>query len=140
MHGNTVCVIMQNPSEANELKADKSVQFLENLIFGKRKKPFRGVRKMIIVNQYAFVQKHGFEGKHSQIGIENDRITAAAIEESDIVLIAWGKNNRFRERKDFVFGILDGIKDKLLLETKKHPSRGFYRDFIKPLDIKTGVN
>ena len=133
--GKTICVIMQNPSDADDEKADKSVQFLEHLIFDKGYNEFQDVRKMIIVNQYAYIQKHNFTGETSLIGEKNNRIINESIEESDIVLIAWGKKNPYEERKEFVLRILEKIDDKLLLETKKHPSRGFYRDFIKPLQL-----
>ena len=49
----TVCVIMQNPSVANAEIADKSVQFLEKLIFTKGYSEFGNVKKIIIVNQFA---------------------------------------------------------------------------------------
>ena len=133
--GKTICVIMQNPSEADDDKADKSVQFLEHLIFMKGYIEFRDVHKMIIVNQYAYIQKHNFKGEDSLIGEKNDRIIADSIEESDIVLIAWGKNNPYQERKEFVLQILAVTDDKVILETKKHPSRGFYKDFIKPFPL-----
>ena len=54
----TLCVIMQNPSVADEHMADKSVQFLEKLVFKSGYKAFHKVGKMIIVNQFAFVQKN----------------------------------------------------------------------------------
>ena len=138
--GKTVCVVMQNPSDADNDKADKSVQFLEHLIFDKGYNEFQDVHKMIIVNQYAHIQKHNFVGESSLIGEKNDRTISKSIGESDIVLIAWGKNNPYEERKEFVLRILAEIDDKLLLETKKHPSRGFYDDFIKPLQISNNTS
>ena len=126
---------MQNPSDANNERADKSVQFLESLVFEKDYEIFKNVRKIIIVNQFAFIQKHGFAGKDDQIGEENDRELTEAIKESDIVLIAWGKNNHFRDRKELVYSILTDLKDKTIYENKKHPSRGYYKDFIKAVEI-----
>lgn len=131
LQGKTLCVIMQNPSDADTHKSDKSVQFLENLVFTKDYKVFKDVRKMIIVNQFAFVQKHGFDGREEHIGEKNDAIINEAIKESDIILLAWGRINPYQQRKQFVFEILTGLKNKLVLMTKKHPSRGFYEDFIE---------
>ena len=139
-NGKTVCVIMQNPSDANDDRADKSVQFLEHLIFDKGYIEFKEVRKMIIVNQYAYIQKHNFSGKTDLIGEKNNRVITESIRESDIVLVAWGKQNPYEERKEFVLRILAEVDDKLLLETKKHPSRGFYKDFIKPLQISNNTS
>ena len=48
--GESICVIMQNPSDADEFQADKSVQFLENLIFRKGYMAFKNISKMTIVN------------------------------------------------------------------------------------------
>ena len=64
----TVCVVMQNPSVANTEIADKSVQFLEKLIFTKGYSEFRNVKKIIIVNQFALIQTNEFKGLESDIG------------------------------------------------------------------------
>lgn len=129
----TVCVVMQNPSEAGENRADRSVQFLEKLIFKGNYNVFKEVSKIIIVNQYAFIQKKGFLGRTDKIGADNNTFLKHAIKSSDIVLIGWGKMNHYEERKETVFQILANYSDKILLETKKHPSRGFYEDFIRPI-------
>ena len=127
---------MQNPSLADNERADKSVQFLETLVFEKDYDEFKDVKKMIIVNQFAFVQTNGFVGKDDQIGKKNNLVISEAIKDSEIVLIAWGKNNPFEQRKKFVFELLADARNKTVLETKKHPSRGFYKDFVKPLELK----
>ena len=134
-HGKTLCVVMQNPSDADEYKADKSVQFLENLVFRKNNEIFRDIGRMIIVNQFAFVQKHGFEGRAEHIGENNNEIISASIKASDIVLLAWGKINPYQHRKEFILEILASLKSKLVLETKKHPSRGFYKDFVRVFEM-----
>ena len=133
--GKTLCVIMQNPSLADNERADKSVQFLETLVFEKDYDELKDVKNMIIVNQFAFVQTHGFVGMDEQIGTRNNLVISEAIEAADIVLIAWGKNNPFEGRKKFVFELLADARNKTVLQTKKHPSRGFYKDFIKPLEL-----
>lgn len=129
----TLCVIMQNPSEADHQMADKSVQFLEKLVFRSSYKEFHQVGKMIIVNQFAFVQKKDFEGTSRHIGPENDRIIKESIRSADVVLIAWGKNNPYEKRKKSIKGMISLGSPKVLLETRKHPSRGTYKDFIVPM-------
>ena len=114
----------KNPSVANAEIADKSVQFLEKLIFTKRYSEFRNVKKIIIVNQFAFIKTHDFSGSESHIGQENDAHILAAIRESDIVLIAWGRSNRYSERKAVVNTMLAAHSGKTLLETKKSPFHG----------------
>ena len=131
----TVCVIMQNPSVANAKIADKSVQFLEKLIFTKGYTEFKNVRKIVIVNQFAFVKTTNFDGSDLHIGQKNDKHISKTIRESDIVLIAWGKNNDYSDRKETVNNMLRRHSGKTLLETKRHPSRGSYTDFVKPYGI-----
>ena len=133
--GKTVCAVMQNPSFAGEDVADKSVQLLEKVVFKKGLPEFDGVRRLIVVNQFAYIQTNDFEGLPHQIGELNDAAITAALHESDIVVLAWGSSNRFATRKAFVHGLLDGMKHKTLLQTKMHPSRGRYDGFIQPLTM-----
>ena len=132
INGDGVCVIMQNPSIANTEIADKSVQFLEKLIFEKEVELFRNVKTIIIVNQFARIQTKYFEGKAEDIGPDNDIHIRRAIDQSDIILIAWGKTNPFLKRQQDIIGIISFYKDKKVLMTKKHPSRGTYQKFIVP--------
>ena len=133
--GKTVCAVMQNPSYAGGDVADKSVQFLEKVVFKKSLPEFDGVRRLIVVNQFAYIQTNDFEGLPNQIGELNDAAITSALHESDIVVLAWGSSNRFEERKAFVHGLLGGMKHKTLLQTKMHPSRGRYDGFIQPLTM-----
>ncbi|MDO8263273.1 MAG: DUF1643 domain-containing protein [Gallionella sp.] len=130
--GKTVCAVMQNPSYAGADVADKSVQFLEKVVFKKGLPEFDGVRRLIVVNQFAYIQTNDFDGLPHQIGELNDAAIKAALHESDIVILAWGSSNRFEERKAFVRGILGDMKHKTLLKTKMHPSHGRYEGFIQP--------
>lgn len=58
--GKTVCAVMQNPSYAGEDVADKSVQFLEKVVFKKGLPEFDGMRRLIVVNQFAYIQTNDF--------------------------------------------------------------------------------
>ena len=130
--GDSLCVIMQNPSIANTETADKSVQFLEKLVFEKELKLFSNVNSIIIVNKFARIQTKYFEGKAGDIGPDNDIHIRKAIDLSDIILIAWGKTNPFLKRQQVILRIIPSIKHEKLLMTKKHPSRGTYQNFIVP--------
>lgn len=128
--GAAVCVIMQNPSVAANDVADKSVLFLEKLIFEMNYPEFKKVNKIIIVNQFARVQTKDFVGSEEQIGPDNDMYLYDAIKESQIVLLAWGKNNPYTKRQEAILRMIGEFPEKALLMTKKHPSRGAYKDFI----------
>ena len=130
--GKTVCAVMQNPSYAGEDVADKSVQFLEKVVFKKGLPEFDDVRRLIVVNQFAYIQTNDFEGLPHQVGELNDAAIMSALNEADIVVLAWGSSNRSETRKAFVHGILRGMKHKTVLRTKMHPSRGQYDGFIQP--------
>jgi len=128
--GQKVCVIMLNPSMANEKVADKSVQFVEKLIFEKSLPEFEGVCELTIANLYAFLQTKDFEGRKDQIGRLNNSYIEKSITGSDIILIGWGKSNKFAERVEQVKEMLAKHHGKKVYRTKKHPSRGFYKDFL----------
>ncbi len=133
-HPKTVCAIMQNPSYAGTEHADKSVQVLERVVFEKGLKEFEGVERLIVVNQFAYIQTNDFVGTDDQIGSRNNAAISEAFKESDILLIAWGKANGFTERKDYVLNVLEKMMSKKILKTSSHPSRMKYDGFIQPFD------
>jgi hypothetical protein len=83
-------------------------------------------------NQFARIQTNGFQGLPFEIGALNDAAIKDTLHESDIVILGWGSSNRFEERKAFVLGLLGEMKQKTLLKTRMHPSRGRYDGFIQP--------
>lgn len=134
--GRHVCVVMLNPSVADENRADKSVQFLEKLIFETRSPHFNRVGRLTIVNLFAFIQTHQFEGNTRKIGPLNDQYLHRAISEADLVLIGWGKTCKHPERQEVVKKFLEEFPKKPVFITKTHPSRGTYRDFVLPFSTK----
>lgn len=128
--GTTVCAIMQNPSVANSEIADKSAQFLEKLVFLKDYEQFSTASRLIIVNQFAYIQTKDFSGSDEHIGSENDQHIQDALSESDIILVAWGSSNTFEHRKIVINGFIRTHNDKVLLKGKSHPSRASYEDYI----------
>ncbi len=129
----TVCAIMQNPSYAGIGIADRSVQVLERVVFEKNLEEFKSVERMIVVNQFAFIQTKNFVGTNGQIGTGNDDVISEAINESEIILIAWGKKNIFTQRQIKIINIVQNTKNKTLLQTSRHPSRVIYDGFIQQL-------
>lgn len=127
----TVCAVMQNPSYACIEFADKSVQVLERVVFEKGYPEFEGVERLLIVNQFAFIQTNDFVGKSNQVGGENDVAISNALNEADIILVAWGKNNGFDDRKKVIQELIEKQKDKVVLQTSRHPSRVIYEGFIE---------
>ena len=133
--GRTACVVMQNPSYAAEDRADKSVQFMEKVVFQKGLSEFQGVQRLIVVNQFARVQTNQFQGQQHEIGKRNNEAIEAALMESNIIILGWGCGNPYEERKAFVVGLLKQMKGKQLFKTKMHPSRGRYDGFIQPFGL-----
>ena len=131
----TISVIMQNPSEANSEVADKSVQFLEKLIFQKNYTEFKNIKTLIVVNQFAFIQTTDFVGTKEHIGSKNDKYIKKSLNAANIILVAWGSTNSYTERINEINGLIRKSDPQLLLQTKKHPSRGTYIDFVKPYVI-----
>jgi hypothetical protein len=129
----TACVVMQNPSCAGEEKADKSVQFMEKNVFELGLPEFKGVERLIVVNQFARIQTKNFVGLPRDIGAKNNKAVETALEESEIIIIGWGVGNRFEAQREFVLGLLKRMRGKRLYKTKMHPSRGRYAEFIQPL-------
>ena len=127
----TVCAIMQNPSYACVEFADKSVQVLERVVFEKEYPEFEGVERLLIVNQFAFIQTNDFAGITDHVGGDNDAAISKALSEAGIILVAWGKDNGFSERKKIIKGMIEKQTDKVLLQTSRHPSRVIYEGFIE---------
>ena len=130
--GKTACVVMQNPSYAGPKVADKSVQFMEKVVFQKGWPEFRAVRRLIVVNQFAYIETNNFVGRPDQIGVKNNTAIEEALQDSDIIILGWGAGNKFKNRQTFVTDLLKGIKDKKVFKTRMHPSRGRYDGFIQP--------
>jgi hypothetical protein len=134
--GETICLVMQNPSYADKTVADRSVKRMEEMIFGNKQPAFKQIRRLIVVNQFALVQTSGFQGNDEDIGKDNDKEIGKALRESEIVVLGWGASNRFDARKCFIIGLLKQMPGKKIYKTKVHPSRGsFSNDFIQVFNL-----
>ena len=123
----TACVVMQNPSCAGKDIADRSVKFLEKVVFGKQQQAFDGVERLLIVNQFARVQTKTSAlnrkfGCDSDIGVRNNEAIKSALEEAQVIVIAWGKSNKFKKRQEYVYALLRPMTDKQLYRTRYHPA------------------
>jgi hypothetical protein len=133
--GKTACVVMQNPSYAGEDLADKSVQFIEKVVFQKNLPEFADVQRLIVVNQFAFIQTNNFRGLVHEIGSNNNSVIKSALNESDVIILGWGCANPFKERQAFVINLLRKAKRKQLFKTRTHPARAGYDGFIQPFSF-----
>jgi hypothetical protein len=131
----TVCAIMQNPSYACVEFADKSVQVLERVVFEKNLEEFLGVQRLVVVNQFAFIQTKGFVGSREQVGTRNNAAIEEAIKQSEIVLVAWGKDNGFAKRQNEILEMVRSYPGRRLLQTSRHPSRVIYDGFIQEFRV-----
>ncbi len=129
--GRAVCVIMQNPSYAGETIADRSVQFMEKIVFLGNRPEFAGVDRLIVVNLYGFIQTKGFVPGAEKNDPRNEAALEVAIGESDIVIMAWGSSRFLADRESFVRELRKRHPGKVLLQTKSHPSRGREEGFIQ---------
>lgn len=134
----TACVIMMNPSYANEEIADRSVQFMERVVLQRGLPEFQGVGKLIVVNQFAFIQTHQFTGQAHEVGAKNDAAIQKAFYEADIIIVGWGCANPFEGRKRKILSFLKKHQHKKIYRTKKHPSRAGYAGFILPFHWQDG--
>ena len=126
----TACVIMMNPSYACVEFADKSVQFMERVVFQKGFPEFHDVGRLIVVNQFAKIQTHKFLGLPQEIGATNNAAIERAFGMADIIILGWGRANPFEERKAFALDLVRRLPGKRVFMTRSHPSRASYAGFI----------
>jgi hypothetical protein len=92
-----ICVILKNPSSADEKKADATIRKVETYVF----KHFPAVKTLSILNLFAIratdVKEVNQLLKQNNddyiIGPENDAAIARIFGEADHIICAWGNNN-----------------------------------------------
>ncbi|MCL4431848.1 MAG: DUF1643 domain-containing protein [Epsilonproteobacteria bacterium] len=88
----TLSVILKNPSSADAMKADKTVQNVEKVVY----KAFSDVGKIEVLNLFALRGTYpkdvmeAYMAGTDIVGKENDSAFAWALMQSDYVVIAWG--------------------------------------------------
>ncbi len=122
---NTVCVILFNPSYADEYIADKTTSILEDDILNKKKIGKSAIR-IIIVNKFSEICTANFNQaapletwkcKKNMVYIKR------AIELSGEVLIAWGKTESTKI-DNYIYKCLLAKPNKKYFIANRHPSRG----------------
>jgi len=103
----TICVVGQNPSNANKIYADKTLHYIERYIYEK----FTNVSKMIMLNLYSRVDTKKNETENLN-KLECERIVRRIIKENDTFLIIFGqlknqKKYKFPKKAELLFKSLE---------------------------------
>lgn len=132
--GKTLCVIGQNPSSADENVADKTIRYLEELIYRNHAEYVA----LLIVNLYSRVDTKKL-ATTNLLDEGCERLFNAALEEHEDFLLVYGKLKdqgayRFPERAKVVANLLKGKRTfKLDIGTPYPPHPGnskiLYRNF-----------
>jgi len=95
-------IIMLNPSIANELKNDLSVNRCLNFLID------NNYGSLEIVNLFAYIEtdSNNLRTNQEYIGSENDNYICEAIVNSETIIVAWGSDNEYRIRKRQVLSII----------------------------------
>ncbi|OEH84664.1 hypothetical protein BHU72_09230 [Desulfuribacillus stibiiarsenatis] len=127
-------VIMLNPSYADEIKGDLSVMKVMNYLVDE------GFGCINVVNLFAYVSPtpESLANNKDAVGNKNDDFIKKAIEDSDMIIIAWGSDKKkYIRRKRAVMSLLKGHEAKIKCFKDKdgkmgrHPSRlGFDLELI----------
>lgn len=96
-------LIMLNPSIANELKNDASINRALNYLIDE------GYGSLEVVNLFAHIETDSskLEETDAYVGLNNDSAIIKAIEDASKIIVSWGSDKNFRTRKRTVCGILN---------------------------------
>lgn len=124
---NTVCVIMLNPSYADEYIADKSTYRLEKCIFSKGKcenlpVDANDMARIIIVNKFSKICTTNFDPTEDTGERElNLKYLERAVAFSSIVILAWGASVD-QDIDEKIYSLIENNKSKNYYKSKYHPS------------------
>lgn len=95
-----VCFIMLNPSTADATKDDPTIRRCKGFA--------QGYRSLAVVNLYAFRSSYPADLKRTSrpVGTENDSWIRQTVEESELIICAWGQCGPIKERPAQVAGLL----------------------------------
>jgi hypothetical protein len=119
-------VILKNPSSADAMKADKTVQNVEKVIYN----TFRDVAKIEVLNLFALRGTHPKDVMQTYmagidiVGKDNDSAFKQALASSDYIVIAWGgaspiRSSLYDARIDDVMNMIDRQKFINMIFRKK---------------------
>lgn len=95
-------IIMLNPSIADELKNDHSVNRCLNYLID------NDYGSLEIINLFAYIETDSKKLKTSEkyVGTENDIYISEAIKNSETIIVAWGSDHDYKTRKKQVLSII----------------------------------
>ncbi|WP_113928367.1 DUF1643 domain-containing protein [Bacillus sp. P14.5] len=130
-------VIMLNPSIANVLKNDLSINRCLNFCID------NNYGSLEVVNLFAFIETDSkkLSAKPEFIGCENNKYIQGAVESANTIIVAWGSDKEYRSRKKQVWNQILNNKTVYYFEDNSsrtlpvHISRlanGFYLKEYRP--------
>ncbi|RKD25807.1 hypothetical protein BEP19_02390 [Ammoniphilus oxalaticus] len=130
-------IIMLNPSVANVLKNDLSINRCLNFCID------NDYGSLEVVNLFAYIETDSkkLSAQSENVGVENNKYLQSAIETADTIIVAWGSDNQYKTRKREVWNRFLREKDVYYFEDDSnrtiplHISRlanGFYLERYKP--------
>jgi hypothetical protein len=127
------CFICINPSKASAEYSDQTMGNCNNLTAS------WGWGGFYIVNLFAYIatEQKDMKKYKNKIGEENDKAINFAVENSDVIVLAWG--NEYKNRGKDVLALLSGKKLYCIKKNKGggylHPNRINYQEHLKPIPI-----
>lgn len=126
-------VVLKNPSSADALRADKTVQNVEKVIY----KTFTDVRKIEVLNLFALRGTRPKDVMETYtagtdiVGSDNDKAFRGALAQSDYIVIAWGaaspiRSSLYDARIDDVMSMIDRQKFTNMIFRKKEKGSDKY--------------
>lgn len=112
MNEGKLCFILINPSYADELLFDKSNMIASNIGIKE------GYNEVIILNMYSLITKDK-KSLIKKLDIASDALNDQTIikecKSADKIILAWGTDDLFKERKNKIVSLLkkQGMKNKL---------------------------
>lgn len=98
-----ICFVMLNPSTADEIQDDPSVR--RCIAYAKR----WGFGSLTVANIFAWrsTDPKVLRTVEDPVGPENDAAIMAAVEDSDLTVMAWGNHGLYLQRGERVFKMLE---------------------------------
>lgn len=132
--GLTLNFLMLNPSTADEMKNDPTVERCQ------RRAAMLGFGSIIVTNLFAYraTDPRAMKSRHYPVGLENDTYIRSSAKQSALTVCAWGVNGTHDGRDKIVMKMLrdDGVSLYHLGLTKtgipKHP---LYVNYEQPIQL-----
>lgn len=102
--GPELAVVMLNPSTADELTLDRTLQRVRSYAYG------WGYAAFTVVNLFAFraTNPEDMKAAADPVGPSNDRWIKKVVSEADAVMVGWGNHGSYLDRDKAVMEMLRG--------------------------------